>query len=632
MPKIPVHETEKTPKLAVPMLAALLVWFLALSPARAQPHADEADSSYSPPLRQQSTNLYWGDTHLHTRLSADAYTTGTRLTPEQAYQFARGGAVTADNGMRAKLRQPLDFLAVSDHAEYLGIYARLDAGDRRLKNWPIGKRWAGYLREGEIATLGHEFAEAIQSSDPKYQLPGKVRVNIWKEAAQVADKYNEAGLFTAFVAYEWTSMITGDNLHRVVLFKDSAEKAAQVLPFSAQDSLDPEDLWAALEEYEQKTGGEVLAIAHNGNVSNGRMFAPQTLSGEPLDADYASRRARWEPVYEVTQVKGDGEAHPVLSPTDEFADFETWDEGNITLSKPKEPWMLRYEYARSGLQEGLKHEAKLGANPFKFGMIGATDSHTGLSTPAEDNFFGKFLESEPQPERATNKMAHQLQESWQLGASGLAGVWAEENSREALFAAIKRREVYATTGPRIRVRFFGGWAFQEEDLLAADYAARGYDKGVPMGGDLSRDGNGDEAPRFMVMAVKEPEGANLDRIQIIKGWLDDAGETHEKIYDVALSDGRRVDPATGKAPPVGNTVDVANASYANAIGDPQLAALWTDPDFDPDRRAFYYVRVLEIPKPRWTAYDAKYFGTDMPEEAPMTVQDRAYTSPIWYAP
>lgn len=604
------------------------------APTQAVSSARPAQANeYSPPVRDTSlTNLYWGDTHLHTNKSADAYTVGTHsVTADDAFRFARGAEIRADNGVRAKLRRPLDFLAVTDHAEYLGIFPRLQQKDPVLSQWEIGRQWAELMRRNEQVKLGTAFANAIQSSDPKYRVPGTIQTSIWADVARTADRYNDPGRFTAFVGYEWTSMITGDNLHRVVLFKDGADKASKLLPFSAQDSTDPEALWQALARYESQTGGETLAIAHNGNVSNGRMFAPTTVSGKPLDAAYAKTRSRWEPVYEVTQVKGDGEAHPTLSPTDEFADFETWDEGNITLTAKKQPWMLQYEYARSGLKEGLRHEAKLGTNPFKVGMIGSTDAHTGLATSTEDNFFGKFPESEPRPERVTNKMAGQLQESWQLGASGLAAVWAPENTREALFAAFKRREVYATTGSRIVVRFFGGFDYQPADIDRPDYASIGYAKGVPMGGDLMRAPAG-KAPVFMVAAAKDPDEANLDRIQIIKGWLDAKGQAQERIYDVALSDGRKVDPKTGKAPPVGNTVDVANASYTNSIGDPELTAVWSDPDFDPKSRAFYYVRVLEIPKPRWTAYDAKFFKLNLPKTIPMTLQDRAYTSPIWYHP
>jgi len=586
---------------------------------------------YSPPLKENATQLLWGDTHLHTRLSADAYTTGVRVTPSEAYEFARGGTATADNGVRVKLKRPLDFLLISDHSDYLGIYPMLDADDSRLKDWEVGQRWADYLSAGEMVKLGSEFAAAIQQSDPADGVPEDTARSIWQDVTAMAERYNDPGVFTALIGYEWTSMITGDNLHRVVMYRDGAEKANQVLPFTARESTDPEDLWRALEAYESATGGEVLAIAHNGNVSNGRMFSPRTISGDLLDAAYAKMRSRWEPVYEITQVKGDGEAHPVLSPSDEFADFETWDQGNIMLSADKEPWMLQYEYARPALKEGLRHEAELGTNPFKFGLIGSTDFHTGYSTPEEDNFFGKFVESNPSPERITNQMAGQLQQGWKLSASGLAAVWAGENTREAIFEAMKRREVYATTGPRIKVRFFGGWDFEVGDIERSDYIRIGYDKGVPMGSDLSR-GESGHSPAFLILAARDPDGANLDRVQVIKGWLEESGETREKIYDVALSDGREVDPETGEVPSVGSTVNAAQASYLNSIGDPELATVWRDPDFDPDQRAFYYLRVLQIPTPRWTAYDAAYFGIDLPDRIPTVVQDRAYTSPIWYTP
>lgn len=586
---------------------------------------------YSPQIQEPVTNLYWGDTHLHTQLSADAYILGTRATADQAYRFARGSTVIVDNGMPVRLRRPLDFLAVTDHAEYMGIYERLAAGDDALRDWAVGQRWAALLAREENNTLGIAFANAIQSKDPEYRVNDNIRRNIWQEAAKVADRYNEPGLFTAFVGYEWTSMVSGDNLHRVVLYRDDSALAAQKLPFTAQHSTDPEDLWTALAEYEQETGGQVMAIAHNGNVSNGRMFSPMRENGEPIGSDYVSRRIRWEPVYEVTQVKGDGETHPYLSPDDEFADFETWDEGNISLTAEKEDRMLQYEYARSAFREGLRHEAALGSNPFKFGLIGSTDSHTAVSTVREDNFFGKFLESEPDPERSGRKMAGVLQESWQLGASGLAAVWAAENTREALFDAMKRREVYATTGPRIKLRFFGGWTFEQHQLASPDYERLGYRNGVPMGGDLVGASAG-STPSFMIVAAKDPDGANLDRVQVVKGWLHADGKTHEKIHNVALSDGRQVESETGKAPSVGSSVDVERASFTNSIGAAELATVWHDPDFNPDEPAFYYVRVLEIPTPRWTTYDARYFQIQAPEDAPMTVQDRAYSSPIWYTP
>lgn len=612
-------------------VAALATSLLAAGSALPAAGAGD-DPAYSPPVREHATRLLWGDTHLHTTLSADAYTNDVRVTPAQAYEFARGLPVKADNGMPVKLKHPLDFLVITDHSDYLGIYRKLAAGDPALAGWPVGERWAGYLRDDEPATLGLEFAAALQDGDPAYDVPAGVGDSIWAEVTAMAERYNDPGVFSAFIGYEWTSMISGDNLHRVVVYRDGADKAGQALPFTARESTDPEDLWQALADYEAKTGGEVIAIAHNGNVSNGRMFAPRRLGGEPIDARYARLRSRWEPVYEVTQVKGDGEAHPVLSPEDEFADFETWDAGNISLTAEKEPWMLPYEYARPALKAGLAFEEALGENPFKFGLIGSTDSHTGFSTAEENNFFGKFEESEPSPDRVHNKMAKVLQEGWELSASGLTAVWAEENTRDAIFRAMKRREVYATTGPRIQLRFFGGWDFEAADLERPDYAVHGYRGGVPMGGDLSRPDKAGAAPRFMIVAARDPDGANLDRVQVIKGWLDEAGETHEKIYDVALSDGRVVDPATGKAPPVGSTVNLEEPGYRNSIGAAELATVWEDPDFDPAQRAFYYVRVLQIPTPRWTAYDAAYFGLDLAEQIPRVVQDRAYSSPIWYAP
>jgi hypothetical protein len=388
-----------------------------------------------------------------------------------------------------------------------------------------------------------------------------------------------------------------------------------------------------MQSYEDQTGGRVLAIPHNGNLSNGIMFPDvNPATNRRLTAAYARNRMRWEPLYEVTQIKGDGEAHPLLSPNDEFADYETWDSGNLGPVL-KETSMLQYEYAREALKNGLRHEERLGVNPYKFGLEGATDSHTALATAEEDNFFGKHSMTEPNPDRMTIDVGH-FEENrwpgWYQVASGYTGVWATENTREAIFDAMMRKETYATTGPRIAVRFFGGWDFVADDANTRLPANVGYYKGVPMGGDLTRAPNG-QSPNFLVAARKDPMSGNLDRIQVIKGWLDADDETHEQIYDVVWA-GDREPGADGKLLPVGNTVDVANATWTNSIGSPELITVWTDPDFDPDQRAFYYVRVLEIPTPRWTAYEAKYFGVPAPSESPMTTQERAYTSPIWYTP
>jgi hypothetical protein len=464
----------------------------------------------------------------------------------------------------------------------------------------------------------------------------------WEDAIEKAEEFNEPGRFTAFIGYEWTSQAPpGNNLHRVVVFRDGADKALQTLPFTTYPpagSIVPEDLWKHLDAYQTKTGGRVLAIAHNGNLSNGQMFPLDTnpATQQPLDKMYVETRARWEPLYEATQIKGDGEAHALLSPDDEFAKDDDWDVGNLNLSEAKRPDMLAHEYARSALQIGLLLEQRLGTNPYKFGMVGSTDTHTSLMAVEEDSFFGKHSGTEPNPHRAEH-VAMQGGDleimGWQQVSSGFAGVWAKENTREAIFDAMKRKEVYATTGSRMIVRFFGGWDFVAADGQSRTPAFAGYSKGVPMGGDLRAAPPG-KAPTFLVAALKDPLSGNLDRIQIVKGWIDARGKRNEKVFDVAWGDAatRRLEAQSGKLPPVGNTVDVATATWTNTIGDPELIAVWKDPQFDPGQRAVYYARVLEIPTPRWTAYDAVRFGVKMPPEVPMTTQERAYTSPIWYTP
>jgi hypothetical protein len=459
----------------------------------------------------------------------------------------------------------------------------------------------------------------------------------WRETMKAAEEANEPGRFTAFIGYEWTSNTGGNNLHRNVIFRDDGNKAGQVVPYvtlKPYGSDDPRDLWKWMDAYEAKTGGDVLAIPHNGNLSNGRMFPIiEPGTDKPIDREYAETRARWERLYETTQTKGTGEAHPFLSPNDEFASFEIWDKGNLDLSALKQPGMLQHEYARSALKLGLKLENELGANPYKFGLIGSSDVHTGLSALEEDNFFGKTTPMEPNPERTSKPFVKTDKATifeWEVSASGYAAVWATENTREALFDAMERRETYATTGPRMLVRFFGGFDFTEADAHSRSPAIAGYAKGVPMGGDIGPSPEG-KAPSFLVAALRDPIGANLDRYQIVKGWVDAEGELQEKVYDVAWSGDRKPD-ADGRLPAVGSTVDVPNASWTNTIGAPELIAVWTDPDFDPGQRAFYYGRVLEIPTPRWTAYDAKYYEIELAPEVPTQIQERAYTSPIWYTP
>lgn len=596
---------------------------------------DEPD--YSPYVDRNIPNrVYWGDTHHHTSYSPDAGLVGNTLGPEDAYRFARGEEVTSSTGLRAKLLRPLDFLVVTDHAEYIGLADMLRSSDPVLLADPIGKRWNNMFHAGEGYDLFMEILDSAMKREEMIKNP-QVKRSIWERFTKIADRFNEPGRFSAFIGFEWSSVPQGNNLHRVVVFRDSAERANQVLPYSLFDSENPEDLWAYLAAYESKTGGQVLAIPHNGNLSNGLMFSEETSSGKQINPAYAQERMRWEPLIEVTQIKGDGEAHPLLSSEDEFADFENWDKANLAGTVAKKPRMLQYEYARSALKLGLKLEATIGVNPFKFGMIGSTDSHTSLATTREENYFGKFAKTEPSPRRYQHEVIRSSVDpklttfSSEEAASGLAAVWARENTRAAIFDSLKRKEVYATTGTRILVRVFAGWDFEPAEVTRPDFADQGYRRGVPMGGDLPAAPPG-KSPTFMVRALRDADGANLDRMQIIKGWLDGAGETHERIYDVAVSDERKIGSNGRCKTPVGSTVDVPNATYTNTIGDPLMAAHWVDPDFDPKQRAFYYVRVIEIPTPRWTAYDAKRFGITMPDGVPMTVQDRAYTSPIWYTP
>ena len=465
--------------------------------------------------------------------------------------------------------------------------------------------------------------------------------SVWEYNTEVAERYNAPGTFSTLIGYEWTSQPGGGNLHRVVVFRDPKAQADKVLPFSAFDSEDVEDLWTFMANYEKRTGGRVLAIPHNGNLSSGTMFLPRhQKTGEPIDADYARMRKRFEPLVEVTQAKGTGETHPMLSPEDEFAGFNIVDNSNLGGIVPTTPAMYPYEYARAALRRGLQLESSLGFNPFKFGMIGSTDSHSSLPSTAEDNWWGKAPILEPSPERwkdvliKSSKDASLDLTALQLGASGLAGVWASGNTRTALWDAMNRKEVFGTSGTRLTVRVYGGYDYNADDINSADWAKAACGKGVPMGGDLMAAAEG-QVPSFLVQARKDPDGANLDRIQIVKGWLDADGNTHEKVFDVSWSDAdRRQRGADGKVPSVGSSVNEREATYTNSIGATNLTAFWKDPSFDASQKAFYYVRVMEIPTPTWLAYDRKNFNLydEMPAKAPYSSQERAYTSPIWYNP
>jgi hypothetical protein len=608
--------------------------------------AHPAKPAYSPYVnRNYPTRPFFGDTHLHTSFSMDAGAFGARLGPREAYRFARGEQVTSSSGLPVRLSRPLDFLVVADHSDGMGFFPMILAGEPKIMADPQGRKWHDMIHSGQGAEAAIDIVVNFGKgtiSKAIFPLPGTDAYRgAWQETIDAAEAFNDPGRFTAFIGFEWTSNTGGNNLHRNVIFRDNADKASRTEPYTTIKPLgsdNPRDLWKWMAAFEQATGGNVLAIAHNGNLSNGRMFPMiESFTAKPVDREYVEQRQKWERLYEATQTKGDGEAHPLLSPNDEFADFETWDKGNLDLTVAKDQSMLEFEYVRSALRNGLKLEQNLGTNPYKFGLVGSSDAHTGLAAMEEDNFYGKVVPAEPSPERLTNafidnKATGLTIMDWEVGASGYAAVWATENTRTAIWDAMERKETYATTGSRLIVRFFGGWDFEPADAHNRMPASIGYSKGVPMGGDLSAAQKG-KAPTFLVAALKDPIGANLDRIQIVKGWLDAQGQTHEKVYDVVWGDADKRKPgADGKLPAVGSTVDVANATWTNTIGDSELITVWKDPDFDPTLSAFYYVRVLEIPTPRWTAYDAKRFGVQPLPGTRMSLQERAYTSPIWYTP
>ncbi len=628
--------------IAILMLAAGPAWAQHMDLSAEPEDISFGEKEYSPYLhRGYPQRVFWGDTHTHTSYSTDAGMIGCRLGPEEAYRFARGEIVVASGGVRARLQRPLDFLVVADHAENLGLAPMIAEANPELLKTDFGREIFELVQSGDYGAAYSLWGGAMSSGRDPLAGQDALTRSMWERITEAAESYNQPGVFTAFIGFEWTSSPGGNNLHRNVVFRDDKDLADRVLPFSNYDSVDPEDLWLWMAAYEQRTGGRMLAIPHNGNLSNGLMFDDVTMSDDPLDRAYAERRMRREPIYEVTQIKGDGEAHPLLSPNDEFADYGTWDKGSFG-PEPKTPDMLPREYAREALKRGLAYEAKLGVNPFKFGVVGSTDTHTALATTQEDNYFGKATPAEPStsPHRFNEKITGYFQEEGgpditirhvQTLAAGLAAVWATDNTREAIFDAMQRKEVYATTGTRMTVRVFAGWDFEAEDIHRPDFAHHGYSGGVPMGGDLRKAPIG-KVPKIVIRALRDPDGANLDRVQVIKGWLDASGELHERVYDVAVSDSRTIGADGRCTTPVGNTVDVEEASFSNSIGDPMLFGYWEDPDFSPSQRAFYYVRVLEIPTPRWTTYDAAFFGVDLPEVVPASQQERAYTSAIWYTP
>ncbi len=639
---------------AVSCLGHSFLAFLVLS-LGSQAQVASAEGSYSPYADvEYPTNVYWGDTHVHSSWSPDAGSSGNeKLTPIDAFRFAKGEPVVAHNGETIRLRRPLDFLLVSDHAEYLGLYPMLEEGYAPLLATKTGARWVEMIKSGRRSRVGGEFVMSLSSGGDIIGDRSFVPY-VWKRVVDNAERMNEPGKFTAFIGYEWTSMPNSANLHRNVLFRDNADRTRDLVPFSAVESQDPEALWTYLAEYEARTGGRAMAIPHNSNLSAGRMFEKTRFDGTPLTKAYAESRMRFERIVEATQIKGDSETAPFLSPDDEFADFGTWDLGAGMNPRGKHlDEMYAGEYVRAALGRGLVLGKRLGVNPFEFGLIGSTDAHTGLATADDADFWGKFSSNEPYSGRAMDAWAAlDLPEemnanfspeslgslpdnllTWALVSSGYAAVWAHENTRTSLFDAMDRREVYATTGPRMVVRFFGGWGFESGDAFSPNLADVGYKGGVPMGAVLPSSPNAKTAPRFLVSALRDPEGAHLDRVQIVKLSTDGStGEVRERIFDVAVSDGRKIGKDGRCRKKVGTTVDLDTATYSNAIGDASLTTVWQDPEFDPLVPAAYYVRVLEIPTPRWTTYDAAKFGTERPPKARATLQQRAYTSPIWYTP
>jgi hypothetical protein len=629
------------------------------APAAPAPAAEEAPPSVAEVTASPGAfnNLYWGDTHLHTSYSPDAYLMQNRSAdPDTAYRYAKGYPVVHPyHKARIRIETPLDFLVVSDHGEFMGVVPMVLQGDPRVANTETGKRYAQMAAEGrEIEVFGELIAQVnkIVPPDPNLNNP-EINASVWGEIMDAADRHNEPGKFTAFMGWEWSSTPQGQNLHRVLIMKGSKANGEKFIPYTSLDSDKPEDLWAWLEKTSAESGADFLAIPHNSNISGGLMFPLVNSDGEGVDQAYSKLRMRWEPIVEVTQIKGDSETHPRLSPNDEFADYETYEhliaaegveapsmfsDGFLGTLSPEDRAVIEAQekrivengdYARTALLRGLVLDKRGRGNPYKFGMIGSTDSHTAMASAEEDNFHGKMaIDSTPGTKKEDIIPGTP---GWDMGAAGLAAVWAPENTREALFDAMKRKEVYATTGPRIELRFFGGFDYTADDVSLNNLAETGYAKGVPMGGDLSAAPEG-KAPSFLIRAVKDPVGANLDRIQVVKGWLDDEGMPQEKVFNVALADGRVVGP-DGKAPLVGNTVDISTGSYSNSIGDPELTVVWSDPEFDPAKASFYYVRVLQIPTPRHTLFDAIALGIPVEETGnPGTIQERAYSSPIWYTP
>jgi hypothetical protein len=577
-------------------------------------------------------NVYFGEQHMHTRNSFDAFTAGVAQTWEQAYRFGRGEEVElSTTGQKMKRRTPYDFVAITDHAEYYGVLKDLIDPKSPLSKSDFAKSIAAGRKDpekGKVA-LAAILASLINTEPmPQYVTP-ELRTGKWQKFLETADRFNAPGKFTALYAFEWTSIPGGQNMHRNVFFKDKPPAA----PFSAFDSIHPEDLWTYL-EIQRNQGIDTFAIPHNSNVSNGWMFSANKFLAGPMDGRYARRQMENEPLFEIHQTKGNSEAHPLLSPNDEFASFERFD-NMISLPVPSQ---VTGGFYRQGLAMGMKLESKLGFNPYKMGLVAGADVHSGYQGNEEWDWHGAHGQLDDTAKKRLDPTPNVTGEAgFIVSTAGTTAVWATENTRAGIWNGMLSKETYGTSGTLIRLRFFGGWDLPAGLVEDKDFVKNAYAAGVPMGQDMPAHPLTDlaKSPSFAVWALKDPESGNLDRVQIIKVWTDPGnGYPKEAIYDVAWSDmkNRQPDPTSGRLPHVGNTVDIKTAKYTNDIGDSQLAAMWTDPDFDPTLKAAYYVRVLEIPTPRWSTYDAKKLGVEPPKQVPATIQERAYSSPIWYTP
>ena len=602
-------------------------------PAEATEDASAANIPVNP-LKE----AYFGDTHVHTGWSFDAGLDGAILTPDDAYRFALGEEITSNTGTKTRLKRPYDWFLISDHSDGMGVINEVIDGNPEMMESEILAGWNKAFASGEEAQMAAAKSEVVvlQSTGklPEQAMDPKWMTSAWNKTIDAAEKFNQPGTFTTFTAYEWTvNAGGGDNLHRNIIYKEGGDQARDILPLTTFETQEPKKLWAWMANYEAKTGDKLLAIPHNGNMSNGRMYEEQQFDGTPMTKEWAEIRAKYERLMELFQYKGQSEAHPYLSPTDEFANYELWDRGNLVLKPKTSKEMWKYEYYREGLKSGMRIGQELGANPFMYGANSGTDTHTGISSLDESEFYGKFKTVEPNnTERWDFPLLegnNDIYKGWEMAASGVMGVWAESNTREAIWEAMYNRETFSTTGSRLKMRFFAGFGLSETDMVKG-MAQAGYDNGVPMGSVLA--GSADTtAPGFLIHVVKDPQGANLDRIQVIKGWVDANGETQEMIYEVAWAGDRTLD-AKGKLPAIGNTVNMETAAYTNDIGETELSTYWSDPDFDPALPSFYYVRVLEIPTPRWTLFDKIRYNLDLPDNVPLVHQERGVTSPIWYTP